>query len=303
MVSIIIPNYNHAPYLKERIESILNQTYQDFEIILLDDCSTDNSREVLEHYRSNPHVSHIVLNEQNTRNTFLQWDRGVRLSRGEYLWMAESDDVAEPTFIEVLVRILEQHPEAVVAYSHSMMIDSRSQPLGYSWHSHGSNGRTYVYQGNWFLKHRMLVYNHIYNASMAVFRRSAYYAVPPSFQQYRYCGDYLFWNYLCTMGKVIEVQQVLNRYRQHERKVSMDSQKNGGRWRDIGGILTEFSDMLHLSPLQRRCLRGRWTKRFNKENGHSLTDIRQEYSHLYGGSRWDICCYEVGKLLGFLRNT
>ena len=56
MVSVIVPNYNHASYLVERIESILNQTYQDFELILLDDCSTDDSREVLLKYKDNPKV-------------------------------------------------------------------------------------------------------------------------------------------------------------------------------------------------------------------------------------------------------
>ena len=301
MVSVIIPNFNHAPYLRERIDSVLQQTYQDFELILLDDCSTDNSREVLESYRENCHVSHIVINEHNTRNTFLQWERGIRLAKGDYIWVAESDDVAEPQFLEILVGELDRHPKAVVAYSHSRMIDSDSQPLGYTWHPHGSDGRTYVYDGHWFLKHRMLVHNNIYNASMTLFRRSVYDNVPTTFQQYRYCGDWLFWNYLCTMGQVIEVQQVLNRYRQHERKVTMDSQKNGGKWRDIGGILREFSNLLQLSPLQRRCLRGRWTRRFNKENGRNLSDIRHEFSDLYNGTRLDICFYEIGKLFGFLK--
>ena len=55
-ISIIIPNYNHAPYLTERIESVLNQTYQNFEVIILDDCSTDNSREIIEKYANNPKV-------------------------------------------------------------------------------------------------------------------------------------------------------------------------------------------------------------------------------------------------------
>jgi len=301
MVSVIIPNYNHAPYLRERIDSVLQQTLQDFEVILLDDCSTDDSREVLLSYKDHPKVSHVVLNEQNTRNTFLQWERGIRLAKGEYIWVAESDDVAEPQFLEVLVGELERHPKAVVAYAHSMMIDSHSQPLDYSWHPHGSDGLTYVYDGRWFLKHRMLVHNNIYNASMVVFRRAVYDIVPTTFQQYRYCGDWLFWNYLCTQGEVIEVQQVLNRYRQHERKVTMDSQKNGGKWCDIGGILREFSNLLQLSPLQRCCLRGRWTRRFNKENGRNLSDIRHEFSDLYNGTRLDICFYEIGKLFGFLK--
>ena len=71
MVSVIVPNYQHAPYLRERIDSILNQTYQDFEVILLDDCSKDESRDILLSYQDHPKVSHVVLNEENTGNTFL----------------------------------------------------------------------------------------------------------------------------------------------------------------------------------------------------------------------------------------
>ena len=80
-VSVIVPNYNHAPYLKRRIDSILNQTYQDFELILLDDCSTDNSAEVLNEYASNPKVSHVVINEINSGSTFKQWDKGFALAK------------------------------------------------------------------------------------------------------------------------------------------------------------------------------------------------------------------------------
>ena len=73
LVSIIVPNYNHARFLTERFESILSQTYHNFELIILDDCSTDNSCEVIERYRENPHVSQIVYNEKNCGNTFEQW--------------------------------------------------------------------------------------------------------------------------------------------------------------------------------------------------------------------------------------
>ena len=69
MVSVILPNYNHVVYLKERIESILNQTYQNFELILLDDCSADNSCDILNAYKEHPKVSALVLNEKNTGNT------------------------------------------------------------------------------------------------------------------------------------------------------------------------------------------------------------------------------------------
>ncbi|MCH5307588.1 MAG: hypothetical protein J1E37_05855 [Prevotella sp.] len=60
--------------------------------------------------------------------------------------------------------------------------------------------------------------------------------------------------------------------------------------------------MLHLSPLQRRQLRGRWTKRFVKENGNNQKELRAQFPQLYGGTWRDICLYEVGKLAGFLKN-
>ena len=63
MVSVIIPNYNHAPFLVERIESVLNQSYPDFEVIILDDCYTDSSKEIIEKYRNNPKISQIIYNK------------------------------------------------------------------------------------------------------------------------------------------------------------------------------------------------------------------------------------------------
>ena len=152
---------------------------------------------------------------------------------------------------------------------------------------------------------------------MTVFRKSSCLQVPTTYQQYRYCGDWLFWNHLCVLGQVIEVSQVLNLYRQHGRKVTVDSQHDGRKWRDIAGILGIVVKYMHLnsaaivlglvlggmceSHFARRCLRGRWTKRFRKENGHHLQELRKEHPALYGGTWVDTMCYETGKLFGFLK--
>ena len=77
-VSVIVPNYNHAIFLYRRLDSILRQTYSDFEIIILDDCSTDGSRNIIEQYRSNPKVSNIIYNETNSGTGFMQWVKGLR---------------------------------------------------------------------------------------------------------------------------------------------------------------------------------------------------------------------------------
>ena len=149
-VSVIIPNYNHAPYLRQRIDSVLQQDYQDFEVILLDDCSKDDSRQVLENYRDHPKVSHVVYNEQNTGNTFIQWERGINLAEGQYIWIAESDDVAERNFLSTLIPQLEADDSRVVAYSHSRMIDSNGEPLPQTWHKKGSSGAIIVHDGKTF---------------------------------------------------------------------------------------------------------------------------------------------------------
>lgn len=306
-VSVIIPNFNHAPYLRERIDSVLSQTLTDLEVFLLDDCSTDDSRAVMESYRHDPRVRQIIFNEHNSGNTFLQWQRGFALAQGEYLWVAESDDAAEPNFLETLVGELDRNPQAVLAYSHSRMVGSQGEPLDFTWHPKGSSGKILTYDGPWFNRHRMIVQNNVYNASMVVFRKSSLAAIPADYQQYRYCGDWLFWVGVCEQGQVIEVCRVLNRYRQHPQKVTANSQLDGRKWRDIGGILRHFITLFHLTPLQQRCLRGRWTKRFNKESrgilatSPALLDIRSTFPDLYAGTSLDIFLYEFCKPFGFLK--
>lgn len=105
-VSVIVPSYNHAEYLRLRLDSILDQTYRDFEVIILDDCSSDDSRDVIESYRGNPAVSHIVYNQINSGSPFHQWKKGMQLACGELVWIAESDDCCETGLLERLVEHL-----------------------------------------------------------------------------------------------------------------------------------------------------------------------------------------------------
>src|ERR1700740_1180691 len=114
-VSVVVPNYNHGRFLRQRIDSILGQTFQDFELILVDGCSTDNSRPILSSYAGDPRVR-IELNSANSGSPFKQWNKGVRLARGEYVWIAESDDYAEASFLERLIAVLDSDPMVLLAY-------------------------------------------------------------------------------------------------------------------------------------------------------------------------------------------
>lgn len=128
-VSVIIPNYCHARFLNQRIDSVLNQTYRDYEVIILDDCSTDNSREIIESYRNHPKISHIVYNEKNSGSTFIQWEKGFELARGEYIWIAESDDVARSTFLEECMNAFSSYSDVSIVFSDCLFVDENTRDM------------------------------------------------------------------------------------------------------------------------------------------------------------------------------
>ncbi|MDB5415466.1 MAG: glycosyltransferase [Rubritepida sp.] len=106
LVSVIVPNFNHARFLPQRIESILGQSYGNIEVIVLDDASTDDSVAVIEGFRAaNPDIIRVIANERNSGNVFRQWRRGVAEAKGELIWICESDDFAEPDFLQELVPV------------------------------------------------------------------------------------------------------------------------------------------------------------------------------------------------------
>jgi glycosyltransferase involved in cell wall biosynthesis len=120
-VSIIVPNYNHARYLPKRLDSIFSQTFRDFEVILMDDCSTDNSLEIFERYARYADVK-IIKNEQNSGSPFLQWLKAFEIVQGDIIWIAESDDWSELNFLETLLPAFE-NPEVNFAYCASLIVD------------------------------------------------------------------------------------------------------------------------------------------------------------------------------------
>jgi glycosyltransferase involved in cell wall biosynthesis len=218
LVSVIVPNYQHASFLECRLESIFRQTYANYEVILLDDASTDGSQEMLTRYaRYHSKVSACVLNEQNSGSPFLQWRKGLSLARGQLVWIAESDDWAEENFLEECVRAWQRHPGVHIVSTYAYWVDAqgRREGLTRDWLSaidgpeaeYRSDGRT-------FLQQYMLGKNHLLNASGIVFRKPA----PPPEEfvfSLRYAGDRAFWISLLMTGDVVYLRKPLNNFRRH----------------------------------------------------------------------------------------
>lgn len=253
-VSIIMPNYNHAPFLRERLDSIFAQDYANKEVILLDDASIDESRVILNEYAARPEVKHVILNDTNSGNTFMQWEKGLSLATGDYIWIAESDDVADSTLVSRLVSALEQS-DALIAFAHSEWIDERGVIIPRNRDKQWSED--FVMEGVPFVKKFLLGYSYICNASAVLFRRSALGGVDMQHvQQYSASGDRLFWISIALQGKVTYIAEPLNRFRQHTNKVSGGAEYEGRNILQDYAIYTHVAPHLCLSRCERRMVCG-----------------------------------------------
>lgn len=230
-ISVIVPNYNHEKYLSERLNSILNQTFQDFEIILLDDCSTDNSVGILQEYLTNKKVTQLVVNSQNSGSPFVQWNRGVALSKGEYIWIAESDDYASPLFLEGLVSLLDSDFTIGVAYCQSVVVHNYEEGESLLWWTHSLDKErwknSFINEGLKEIELYACIQNTIMNASSALFRKQVYKEiVPKNIESYRLCGDWLSWIHIFSKSKVAFIPQSFNFYRFHESSVRENMSKS-----------------------------------------------------------------------------
>jgi len=221
LVSIIIPNYNHCSFLEQRIESVLNQTFQDFEIILLDDASTDGSQDILKKYLENPLVSCYIENTKNSGSPFKQWQKGISLAKGDYIWIAESDDFTAATFLEITVNRLNN--ESDICYVQSQDVDEHGKVLSHRieytkefdpniWENN------FTLEGKEFLVAYLSHKNVIPNASAVVFKKSL---VEPSIfsdslLNMKMCGDWFFWIQLSKDAKISFVSEPLNFFRIHK---------------------------------------------------------------------------------------
>lgn len=266
-VSVIVPAYNHAPYLRERIESILHQTFQDFELILLDDCSPDDSARILRSYENHPKVKGVIVNDRNSGSTFAQWKKGLSLAEGRYVWIAESDDSSSSDFLSEMVGILEANQEAQMAFCGSVMIDAEGREIRDMDWDRWKKGdpEIEIRDANSLIASHLLFTSNIYNAGQVLMRRDALPEITDQQTHMRYCGDWLFWvNLLAGARKGIIVRKKLNRFRQHDRKVSPGASKAGLYFIEGLPIIARVADVLGLNDYQRKVLAGRTLKRLRK---------------------------------------
>ncbi|MFN7570363.1 MAG: glycoside hydrolase family 99-like domain-containing protein [Betaproteobacteria bacterium] len=242
-VSVVVPNFNYARYLPERLGSIARQTYPVFEVIVLDDASTDGSRGILDELLTDfPFDARLVVNERNSGSVFKQWGKGAELARGDLIWIAEADDLADPEFLATVAAAFDD-PEVVLSFCQSRQMASDGTILcehyldyvadisADKWrHDYGASGAEEIVTA-------LAVKNTIPNVSAVVFRasvlREALEASAASLANFKVAGDWRLYIDVLRRGKIAFSAASLNSHRRHDSSVTLSSFNAG----QLGEIL------------------------------------------------------------------
>ncbi len=231
-VSVVIPNYNYENYIQERIDSILLQTYPIYELIILDDCSKDNSvakiKEVLKQY---PDLKHkLIVNKKNSNSIFSQWQKGFSESSGDYVWIAEADDSADPHFLEEVMKGFDDE-EVKISYSESLRMDENNIVISSScrdWMEGVSTTRwnySYIKDGKEEIQEALSICNTIPNVSAVVFKKENQIELIEESKQFKISGDWNLYYRILQTGKIAYCAKSYNFFRKHSKSSSTVAKK------------------------------------------------------------------------------
>lgn len=205
LVSLITPTYNRAALLPETVDSLLGQRFVDFEYLIIDDGSSDDTLEVLSQYRD----SRLRVLRQTNQGEVPAINRGWLEARGRYVAIISSDDPMHPLWLGALVDALESRPDAVVAYPDWAILDGR-----------GDTRQVIRTQG-----HARAILAANFQAQPGpgcLIRKSAGDCLsPPRRPRFRYCADLDMWLRLSLLGPFVRVPRVLANWREHEGSISV----------------------------------------------------------------------------------
>ena len=286
-VSVIVPCFNHAAYLTDRLDSIFAQDYPNQEVILLDDASTDGSQAILQRYAKRPEVAHCVLNTSNSGSVFRQWKRGLQLATGDLVWIAESDDYCDSNFLQEVLHCFSNPAGSTGLCAHHLRawhatcrgLEFRGEilsDLGLSlWSAPFTMAAHSLVKLAWCRK------NVLPNVSAAVFRHPGVLSLldDPQWQALRACGDWLFYLHLVRGGLVGYTPKATNFYRQHSGNTSVSFQMQSGYYREHSLVAQRMVQLYQLEDDDLQALRAQLLRQWWQ---HRPSATEPEFDALFG---------------------
>jgi glycosyltransferase involved in cell wall biosynthesis len=213
-VSVVMSVYNGAQYLNEAIDSMLGQTFKNFEFIIIDDGSTDRSNEIIKAYND----SRIVLIEQDNTGLAIALNNGIRLARTNYIARMDADDIALPQRLESQIAFLHENPDLVLIGTNALVIDKIGE---------------FVFRSNlpteWEVIKQQFPETSFYHSSV-MFKKDAFYKAGGYFEEtsklYSF-EDSILWNKMKKFGKMANLSEPLIKYRLIPNAATTKSGKEG----------------------------------------------------------------------------
>lgn len=209
-VSVIIPTYNREHLIGRAIQSVLNQTYQDFEIIVVDDASTDNTQEVVKSF--NDLRIRYIRHEKNRGGSAAR-NTGIRAARGEYIAFLDSDDEWLPEKLAEQIRVFHQDPECGVVYTDILVVYPDGCEL---------QRRAPKIKGSMF--HKLLEANVVGTTSSVLVRRDCFDKVGLFNEELASCQDWDMWIRLARLFVFRKVNIPLVKYTWGHEQISKNSE-------------------------------------------------------------------------------
>ncbi|HVX84635.1 MAG TPA: glycosyltransferase [Phycisphaerae bacterium] len=207
-VTVLMAVYNALPFLPQTLDSVLNQTFTDFEFLIINDGSTDRSGEILRTYAARD--PRIRLIERENRGFVASLNQGLDLAHGEFLARIDADDLCTPTRLADQVAYLRAHPDCVLVGGFVQLIDAKNRPLRTLRLpvDHADIDR-YQLAGHTSIPH-----------PVATFRLAAAKALGGYNPRYESAEDLDLWLRLAEVGAIHNIPRVLVQYRQHDNSMS-----------------------------------------------------------------------------------
>jgi hypothetical protein len=225
-ISVVVPNYNYEKYIESRLESIVSQTLPIYELIVLDDASTDKSVDVIKAWMVRNSIEcRLVINEVNSGNVFDQWEKGISLATGDYIWIAEADDLCASDFLETTISPMLLDLSVAISYCESKQIDGQGNVVSANYRDYTANicldhwAEPFVTKGAIEAANYMSVINTIPNVSAVLFESSKLKSVfafrGDSIRKMKKAGDWLVYAYVLGLGNISFTPLALNYHRRH----------------------------------------------------------------------------------------
>ncbi len=227
-VSVVVPNYNYERYLPKRLKSIIDQSFRPYEIVFLDDCSSDKSVEVAEEILGGSGLPFRVIKNSRNEGCYKQWLKGIELAQGDLVWIAEADDYCDRSFLKCVLEGFKSEG-VVLSYCQSKQIDENEQFIKENYFAYTDDISAdkwkvnYIREGIKEIGDTLAIKNTIPNASAVVMKKPDLSSIRNRLAELRGTGDWFVYVHVLSGGKIAYFAEALNYHRRHKRSIISDT--------------------------------------------------------------------------------